>query len=110
MPADTQWGMLEAFKDCGFRVNPLIRRCHTVEDVLKFYRDMEEKRAELGYDIDGVVYKVDDLEIAGTARLRVALAALGHRAQIPRRAGRDDSGRHRHPGRPHRQAHAGRAR
>ncbi len=63
MPADTQWGMLEAFKDYGFRVNPLVRRCHTVEEVLKFYRGMEEKRASLGYDIDGVVYKVDDLKL-----------------------------------------------
>jgi DNA ligase (NAD+) len=63
MPADTQWGMLAAFKDYGFRVNPLIRRCHTVKEVLEFYRHIEEQRASLGYDIDGVVYKVDDLEL-----------------------------------------------
>ncbi|HEV2562989.1 MAG TPA: NAD-dependent DNA ligase LigA [Rhizomicrobium sp.] len=63
MPAETQWDMLAAFKDYGFRVNPLIRRCHTVEEVLKFYRHIEEQRASLGYDIDGVVYKVDDLEL-----------------------------------------------
>lgn len=63
MPADTQWGMLEAFKEYGFHVNPLIRRCHTVKDVIQFHRDMEERRANLGYDIDGVVYKVDDLDL-----------------------------------------------
>ncbi len=63
MPADTQWGMLEAFKDYGLRVNPLIRRCHTLKDVIQFHRDMEERRAKLGYDIDGVVYKVDDLKL-----------------------------------------------
>ena len=63
MPADTQWGMLEAFKDFGFRVNPLIKRCHTVKEVVQFHRDMEDRRAELGYDIDGVVYKVDDLKL-----------------------------------------------
>ena len=63
MPAKTQWDMLETFKAWGFRINPLIRRCHTVEDVLKFYRDIESKRASLGYDIDGVVYKVDRLDL-----------------------------------------------
>ncbi len=63
LPADTQWGMLEAFKKFGFQVNPLVRRCETVEEILKFYRDIETKRARLGYDIDGVVYKVDDLKL-----------------------------------------------
>jgi DNA ligase (NAD+) len=61
LPADTQWGMLEAFKAFGFKVNPLVRRCETTKQVLKFYSDIESKRAKLGYDIDGVVYKVDDL-------------------------------------------------
>ena len=63
MPADTQWGMLRAFEDFGFAVNPLIKRVDTVDGVLKFYRDIEEKRAKLGYDIDGVVYKVDRLDL-----------------------------------------------
>src|SRR6185312_12798306 len=61
MPADTQWGMLEAFKAFGFKVNPLVRRCETIKEILKFYNDIGSKRAKLGYDIDGVVYKVDDL-------------------------------------------------
>jgi DNA ligase (NAD+) len=63
LPAATQWGMLEAFRGYGFRVNELTRRCRTVAEVLRFYRDIEEKRASLGYDIDGVVYKVDDLRL-----------------------------------------------
>jgi DNA ligase (NAD+) len=63
MPADTQWGMLETFKAWGFKVNPLVRRCDTTEKILKFYRDIEGKRADLGYDIDGVVYKVDRLDL-----------------------------------------------
>ncbi len=62
-PAATQSGMLEAFQAFGFKVNPLVRRVETVEAVLKFYRDMEKKRASLGYDIDGVVYKVDRLDL-----------------------------------------------
>jgi DNA ligase (NAD+) len=63
MPADTQWGMLEVFKGWGFRVNPLVRQCDTTEQILKFYRDIETRRAGLGYDIDGVVYKVDRLDL-----------------------------------------------
>ncbi len=63
MPAKTQSGMLEKFESYGFAVNPLVRRCETLKDVLKFYRDIESKRARLGYDIDGVVYKVDRLDL-----------------------------------------------
>ena len=63
LPAKTQFGMLEKFRDYGFVVNPLVKRCETLEQVLKFYRDIESKRARLGYDIDGVVYKVDRLDL-----------------------------------------------
>ena len=63
MPAKTQSGMLEKFQSYGFSVNPLVRRCETLAEILKFYRDIESKRARLGYDIDGVVYKVDRLDL-----------------------------------------------
>jgi DNA ligase (NAD+) len=63
MPSKTQSGMLEKFENYGFVVNPLVKRCETLEQVLKFYRGMEGKRARLGYDIDGVVYKVDRLDL-----------------------------------------------
>ena len=63
MPADTQHGMIDMFKLWGLPVNPLTRRCATSEELLAFYRDMGEKRARLGYDIDGVVYKVDRLDL-----------------------------------------------
>ncbi len=63
LPAKTQWDMLQAFKSYGFMVNPLTRRCKTTDELLEFYRDIEAKRANLGYDIDGVVYKVDSLEL-----------------------------------------------
>ena len=65
MPADTQWEMLETFKAWGFRVNPLVRRCETIQDVLAYYSDIAARRASLGYDIDGVVYKVDRLDLQG---------------------------------------------
>ncbi len=62
-PADTQWDMLQAFKRWGFRINPLTRRCQTTQQMLEYYREIEGKRAGLGYDIDGVVYKVDDFAL-----------------------------------------------
>jgi DNA ligase (NAD+) len=61
-PADTQYGMLDWLRGVGFVVNPLIELCHGVEEVLAFYRRIGEQRATLGYDIDGVVYKVDRLD------------------------------------------------
>jgi len=63
LPAKTQWDMLQALKSYGFQVNPLFRCCTTTDELLEFYRDIEVKRKTLGYDIDGVVYKVDDLEL-----------------------------------------------
>jgi DNA ligase (NAD+) len=63
LPADTQFGVVQAFAEWGFSVNPLMVRCHGVEDLLKHYRMIEERRASLGYDIDGVVYKVDRLDL-----------------------------------------------
>ncbi|WP_445492392.1 NAD-dependent DNA ligase LigA [Rhodopseudomonas sp. RCAM05734] len=58
----TQHGMLKWLDHAGFTVNPLITLCHGVEDALKFYRKIGEERASLGYDIDGVVYKVDRID------------------------------------------------
>lgn len=63
LPATTQSGMLEQFESYGFIVNPLVKRCETLDDILKFYRDIEARRARLGYDIDGVVYKIDRLDL-----------------------------------------------
>jgi DNA ligase (NAD+) len=63
MPASTQFGMLECFAAWGFKTNPLTRRCETLAELLERYRAIETERANLGYDIDGVVYKVDDLSL-----------------------------------------------
>ncbi|WP_315769150.1 MULTISPECIES: NAD-dependent DNA ligase LigA [unclassified Bradyrhizobium] len=62
MPAETQSGMIKWFERCGFTTNPLIRLCHSVEELIAFHRHIEEQRAELDYDIDGVVYKVDRID------------------------------------------------
>jgi DNA ligase (NAD+) len=62
MPAQTQSGMIEWFADRGFKTNPLMKICGSVEALLAFHRAMELQRATLDYDIDGVVYKVDRLD------------------------------------------------
>jgi DNA ligase (NAD+) len=61
-PAETQHGMLEWMDKAGFVVNPRTKLCKSIDDVLKFYRKIGDDRASLGYDIDGVVYKVDRLD------------------------------------------------
>jgi DNA ligase (NAD+) len=63
LPATTQSGMLEWFADRGFTTNPLMEICTSVEDLLAFHHDIETQRATLDYDIDGVVYKVDRLDL-----------------------------------------------
>jgi DNA ligase (NAD+) len=62
MPEDTQSGMITWFEQCGFRTNPLTKLCHSVEQLIAFHRKIEEQRAKLDYDIDGVVYKVDRID------------------------------------------------
>ena len=56
---ETHWDLLGRLSDWGFVTNPLNRLCRTAEDVLAFYHDIETRRADLPYDIDGVVYKVN---------------------------------------------------
>ena len=62
LPADTQHGMLAWMDKAGFVVNPLTKLCKDIDEVLAFYRKIGEDRASLGYDIDGVVYKIDRLD------------------------------------------------
>jgi DNA ligase (NAD+) len=62
-PAPTQYEAVQKFGDWGFRVNPLMVRAKSVDELIAHYRLIEEQRSSLGYDIDGVVYKVDQLEM-----------------------------------------------
>tara|TARA_R110002124_G_scaffold106467_21_gene258416 strand:+ start:16352 stop:18592 length:2241 start_codon:yes stop_codon:yes gene_type:complete len=73
--APTQSDSLGRLAALGFAVNPLTRRCANAAELLDSYRDIERARPDLGYDIDGVVYKVDDLDLQ---------ARLGFRATTPR--------------------------
>ncbi len=59
--SDTQNGAIDQLRAFGFQTNDLTKRCGGVEEMLTHYRQIEADRAELGYDVDGVVYKVDDL-------------------------------------------------
>ncbi|MBS9479115.1 NAD-dependent DNA ligase LigA [Ancylobacter radicis] len=63
LPADTQFGVIEAFARWGLPTNPLTVLCTSAEELLAHYRRIGEGRASLGYDIDGVVYKVDSLAL-----------------------------------------------
>jgi len=70
--ASGQWELLQWLRSCGFHVNPDVKRCITREEVRAFCRDCLEKRADLPYEIDGVVVKVDSFalqhELGFTAR------------------------------------------
>ncbi len=61
LPAYKQYDVVQAFKSFGLPVNPLMKLCHSAEEMLEHYRFIESRRASLGYDIDGVVYKVNDI-------------------------------------------------
>ncbi len=73
--AETQMDAIARLRDFGFQVNELTRLCATASEMLQHYRAIEAQRATLGYDIDGVVYKVDDLSLQ---------ARLGFRSTTPR--------------------------
>lgn len=60
--AETQWEALQKLKAWGFPVNARSRRVEGAEGLIAVYRELERDRATLGYDIDGVVYKVDRLD------------------------------------------------
>jgi len=63
---ETQWDFLQTLPNWGFRVNSLIKRCKRIEDAIVFYREMIEQREILPYEIDGVVIKVNRLDLQAT--------------------------------------------
>jgi DNA ligase (NAD+) len=62
-PAATQYDAVQHFAEWGFAINPLMVRAFSVEELVAQYRIIEAQRSSLGYDIDGVVYKLDSLEL-----------------------------------------------
>lgn len=73
--AETQSDAIARLAALGFATNPEMRLCDGVDAMLATYRAIEQRRATLGYDIDGVVYKLDDLGLQ---------ARLGFRSSTPR--------------------------
>lgn len=61
--ATTQQGMIEQFKNLGFFINDQLKICRSADEMIKFYNYINEIRSELAYDIDGVVYKINDLQL-----------------------------------------------
>jgi DNA ligase (NAD+) len=61
--ANTHWDFLARLNEWGFKVNNLARLCYGIEDILEFYKTIKDKKTLLPYDIDGVVYKVNDFKL-----------------------------------------------
>jgi len=71
----THWEILQTLSKWGLRINPQIRRCKHIEDVIEYYHEMNEKREKLPYEIDGIVIKVNQLDLQ---------ARLGEISRSPR--------------------------
>lgn len=69
---DTHWDVLARLQGWGLRIPPLAKRSRKIEEALEYHREIESKRDSLGYEIDGIVVKVDDLrareQLGATAR------------------------------------------
>ncbi|MBM3545047.1 MAG: NAD-dependent DNA ligase LigA [Alphaproteobacteria bacterium] len=63
LPVETQWDAYQVLRAWGFPLNPLIKLTHSVEEMLATYRNIESGRSGLDYDIDGIVYKLDRLDL-----------------------------------------------
>ena len=73
--ADTQFGLLQRLKFWGFKINSQVRVCADISEALEYRTKLYTLRPELDYDIDGIVYKIDDLALQ---------ARLGQSARAPR--------------------------
>jgi DNA ligase (NAD+) len=58
----TQWKNLKMLQDLGFKTNPIACHCTSLDEIISFYEEWQEKRDRLDYDVDGVVVKVDSTE------------------------------------------------
>jgi DNA ligase (NAD+) len=63
LPAETQFDVVKAFGKWGLPINPLTKLCQSVDELVAHFRLIESERGDLGYDIDGVVYKVNDIAL-----------------------------------------------
>jgi len=77
VPKDNQYDLLKFFEILGFKVNPNIQLAKNIEGIFNYYNNLQEKRDSLPYEIDGIVYKVNDFALADR---------LGFVARSPRSA------------------------
>ncbi|RCK31202.1 NAD-dependent DNA ligase LigA [Thalassospira xiamenensis] len=61
--AQTHWDFISKIKGWGFVTNPHTTLLHNTDEIMAFYEELGNQRAELDYDIDGIVYKVNDFEL-----------------------------------------------
>lgn len=71
----TQFGAIRKLKNLGFKTSSHIKLCKNIDEALSHYEELSKIRVELGYDIDGIVYKVDSLDLQ---------SRLGYRSTTPR--------------------------
>ncbi|HVM94750.1 MAG TPA: NAD-dependent DNA ligase LigA, partial [Candidatus Acidoferrales bacterium] len=62
VPAKSHWQFIELLNACGFKTNPLNRRCAGAEEVIAYHREIVERRMTLDYDVDGIVAKVNSFD------------------------------------------------
>ncbi len=86
---DTHFETLAWLRERGFRTNPFAERLESIEEVAKACAEWERRRAELDYEIDGIVVKVDSFDQQAAPRRAARAAALGTRLQV----GADDCAR-----------------
>ncbi|MBX7149375.1 NAD-dependent DNA ligase LigA [bacterium] len=71
----TQSGTIQALKNWGFKVTDLVRTCASLDEVKEFHKELDEKRDDLDFEIDGIVVKVDDIALQ---------KHLGYKSRSPR--------------------------
>ena len=71
----SQFGAIKKLKNLGFKTNSHTKLCKTIDEALAHYEELSKIRSDLGYDIDGIVYKVDSLNLQDR---------LGYRSTTPR--------------------------
>ena len=71
----SQFGAIKKLKNLGFKTNSHTKLCKTIDEALVHYEELSKIRSDLGYDIDGIVYKVDSLNLQDR---------LGYRSTTPR--------------------------
>ncbi len=87
-PPATHDAALALLRELGLRTNPLRRSCADLAGVIEYHEWLQARRDTLAYEIDGIVVKVDELDLRELAGSTSKIPALGGGAEVPRAAGR----------------------